>query len=174
VKQQGLLVRIVGVSFERPCGLRGQQVPDLLFKRRAEYISNVCLRPGHQGFKTLQPLLVAGCLFRSLSAAEAEEFTVDDDVDVFGEAIDQLPPLGQRRSALERQVRARDGQAEQSAERPAHPEVLLHAAGAEAEATTRLFVDDPLAFDGLREEGVHHFTEGFATRRRTSPTHVGA
>ena len=64
---------------------------------------------------------------------------------------------------LERQMRARGGQAKQGAECPAHPEVLFHAAGAEPEAATGLFVDDTLAFERLSEEGVHHFTEGVAT-----------
>ena len=43
-----------------------------------------------------------------------------------------------------------------------------------AEPSAGLFVEHALAFDGLRQEGVHHSTDGAATVRMTSATHVGA
>lgn len=149
-------------------------MPDLLFKRRAENVVNVRSGGVQQRFETLYALLVARGVFRGVRAAEAEELAGDHDIDVFGEAVDQLPALGQGRAALERQVRARHGQAKQGAERPAHPEVLLHAAGAEPEAAAGLFIDDALAVERLRQELVHHFTDGVATWRMTLPTQVGA
>jgi hypothetical protein len=48
-----------------------------------------------------------------------------------------------------------------------------HAAGAEPEPAGGLFVDKALAFDGLREEGVRHFTEEVATPRMTKLALVG-
>lgn len=46
--------------------------------------------------------------------------------------------------------------------------------GAEPESPTSLFVDDTQTFERLREDGVHHFTEGVVTLRMTSETQVGA
>lgn len=90
-------------------------MPNLLFKRRAEDVSNVMLRRELQPVESLLTLFVARSVFRTVGATEAQELAVDDDVDVFGEAVDQLPALGQRGTAFECQVRARGGQAKQGA-----------------------------------------------------------
>ena len=68
---------------------------DLLLERRAEYVFYVVLRREHQGFETLLTLLVARRILGSVGTAEAKELAVDDDVDVFREAVDQLPALGE-------------------------------------------------------------------------------
>ena len=89
--------------------------------------------------------LVGTVVVQRIGADESQKLPADDNVDVFGEAVDQLPALGERRTTFECQVRTRRWQPEQGSERPAHPEVLLHAAGAEPESSAGLFVDDALA-----------------------------
>ena len=62
--------------------------------RWAEHVADVMLRREHQRFETLLTLLVAGSVLGGVGAAESQELAVDDDVDVLGEAVDQLPALG--------------------------------------------------------------------------------
>ena len=99
VEEQRLGVWIVGVRFQRPGSRRRQEAPDLQLKIRTEDVSNVILGGELQLVESLLTLFVARSVFRSIGATEAQELAVDDDVDVFGEAVDQLPALGQRRTA---------------------------------------------------------------------------
>jgi hypothetical protein len=69
--------------------------PRVLFERRAEHVANVVPGREHQPFETLHTLLVAWSILGSIGAAESKELAADDDVDVLGEAVDQLPSLGE-------------------------------------------------------------------------------
>lgn len=109
---------------------------------------NVALARGHQRLEPFGSLFIARGLLGRFRAAEAQELSIDDDVDVFGEPLDQPPALGERRAALEGQMGSGRRQAKERSERPAHPEVLLNAAGTEPKPAAGFL--HALPFDGLR------------------------
>ena len=63
------------------------------------------------------------------SVRHAQPGPADDDINVFGESLNQPPPLRQRRSSFERQMLADARQREELLEYPANPEILLNAGG---------------------------------------------
>ena len=86
----------------------------------------------HQIIKAPPALFVAGRFVGACVTRKAEDVFVDDDVDVFGEALDQAPGFGKRGATLEGQVFADVRQVEYFAQRPANPEILVHAGGLQA------------------------------------------
>jgi len=88
-------------------------------------------------FECIQPqalLFLARSVFGTVVTAKSEEIALNDDVNVFGESLDEFPRFGERRAAFESEMRSPFGKLKQFAQRPANPIIFFHADGVKAEA----------------------------------------
>ena len=109
----------------------------------------------HECFEPRFALLVAGCFVWCVVAAKAEDFLVHNEVNVLGEAIDELPRFGKRSATFESEVFADAGEGEKFAERPANPEVFLDALGMEMHRILEFEAGFFLVLRGAVEKCVH-------------------
>src|SRR5690606_35988753 len=101
---------------------------------------------------------------------QAEESRRQRQVDVFGESLDDAEDLRQRGASLEDDG-VTEGGAEEQAEQPADPDVLLDDDGREAEAG-RGFVDVEPALVGRQPQECER--HGCESSRRWRCIHAGA
>jgi len=81
----------------------------------------------HEVFQACLALLVAGSLVRRGITTKPKCFLIDDEINVLGKTLDDLPCLRQRGAALECEMVANGGQGEEFAQGLADPEVLFDA-----------------------------------------------
>jgi hypothetical protein len=92
VKEQALPVGHVGIDFQLP-SIRTKSAGDAGGKRRLQGTLHPLAATFHEGLQSRLALLVAGSLVRSGIACEIEHLLVHDEIDVLGEALDELPGL---------------------------------------------------------------------------------
>ncbi len=124
-------------------------------QRRLQGFADAVLGGFPQGVECQALLFAAGGFARAVVAAETEKIAVDDDIDIFGETVNQLPCLGERRAAFEGEVRTPLRQGKEFTQCPADSEILLDAGRTQAHARFRLLTRRALVIRREREVSVH-------------------